>query len=118
MYSHAKVDLAMIPDGPEKNTFVMFAEKHNAVVDVVSINKQDLDQVTGFTPEEKAATYGLLSKVRFILGKAHGKRFTFTLASIQIYVVLNILKSFGMTTDQFKHVLDLFISLLDKLVLN
>jgi|GEM_PF-5062859 len=115
-YSHAKVDLSLIPDdSPEKNTFILFAEKHNAVVDISGEMKQDLDQISGATPEEKEGLYKTLALVRKLTHYIHGKRFNLTLLMVQGYVGLGILKQVGLTPEQGHRLFEFLIHFLEKL---
>ena len=91
-YSHAKVDLSLVPDGTLKETFIHFAEKHNALVDGANELKQDLDQISGTTPEEKEEVHTAMSFVRQAMHYVHGKRFSVTMAGLQTYLLLAILR--------------------------
>jgi hypothetical protein len=113
-YDHAKVDLSLVPDGALKNTFIHFAEQHNALVDGANEIKQDLDQLTGFTIEEKSATYGLIGKLRRIWRALHAKRFNVALLMFQSYLLLGILKAVGITPVQFRQAFDLALKLAEK----
>ena len=115
-YSSLKVDLSLIPEGPEKSTFIHFAERHNALVDSAGDLKQDIDQISGITPEEKADTHKAMGNLRKIMKVLHGHRFNFGFILMQLYAVLGITKMLGLTSDQVKHLADLLIRCLDKLV--
>jgi len=114
-YSHMRVDLSLIPEGELKNTFVHFAEQHNALVDGASEMKQDLDQISGDTPELKAEMHGVLAKVRGIIHYAHGKRFNAFLFSFQAYLALAIAKQLGVSPALITRLLEAVIKFLDKL---
>lgn len=113
-YDAMKVDLSRIPEGETKDMFVHFAEKHNALVDGTNELKQDIDQISGTTPEEKQATYTLMGKVRAVLHYIHGKRFTATLFTVFFYFLVSIFKQIGMNPDQVGRLIDVGIKLLEK----
>ncbi len=113
-YSDMKVDLSLVPDGILKETFIHFAEKHNALVDGANELKQDIDQISGITPEEKQATYTVMEKVREALAYLHGKRFNATLFTIFFYFALATMKLIGLNPDQVGHLLDVILKILEK----
>ena len=115
-YSHAKVDLALVPDCEFKETFIHFAERHNALVDGANEMKQDLDLISGQTTEEKEGLHKAMSYLRHIGHYIHGKRFSFnmTLIAFQAWLFLNILKQFGLTPEQFSRLMEAGIKILEK----
>ncbi len=117
-YSHAKVDLSRVPDGTLKETFIHFAEKHNALVDGANELKQDLDQISGVTPEEKEEMHTAMSVFRQVMHYLHGKRFSVTLAGLQTYLLLAIVRQFEGHSSAITHLLDAVISLFEKMVNN
>ena len=115
-YSQAKVDLSRVPDGLLKDTFIHFAEKHNALVDSTNEIKQDLDQISGTTAEEKKEMHHVLSIIRKVVHYLHGKRFNLTLISLQTYLFLSTLKLFGAKPEHFNRLFEMVIQLLQKAI--
>jgi superoxide dismutase len=118
-YNHAKVDLSLVPDGILKNTFIHFAEQHNALVDGANEMKQDLDQISGDTPEAKAEMHRLLAYVRQMAHYLHSRRFNLMLASAQAYLLCGILKQCGIRTQPFglliEQIINTVIQILQKI---
>jgi len=113
-YSHTKVDLSLIPEGKLKNTFILFAEQHNALVDGTNEMKQDLDLISGESKEDKAETHRLLRLIRKITQHLHSKRFNLTLLGIQGYLFCGILKLIGIEPRQISLLFDTLIKILQK----
>lgn len=113
-YSHAKVELSRVPEGLLKDTFIHFAEKHNALVDGANEMKQDLDQISGTTSAEKEELHNTMSWVRRAAHYVHGKRFSVTLASLQAYLLLAILRQLNVHPNAFSQLLKTVISLFER----
>jgi hypothetical protein len=113
-YSQAKVELSRVPEGTLKDTFIHFAEKHNALVEGANEMKQDLDQISGVTQAEKEETHTVMQLVRQATHYLHGKRFSVTLASLQAYLLLAILRQFDVHPNAFSQLLEAIISVLGK----
>ena len=112
-YSHAKVELDRLPQDI-KECIVHIAKQHNALVDGTNEIKQDLDMVTGNTPEGKAEMYQALAIVRKVVHGLHSKRFNITVATVQLYVSLQVLKQFGITPEQLGRFADICLKILEK----
>lgn len=110
-----KIDLARIPEGEMKDAFVHFAEKHDALVDAHIEVKQDIDQISGDTPEAKAEIHQAMGMLRKALAFIHGKRFNTALFTMQAYILLGILKQVGITPHQFSDLMDAAIGVLRKI---
>lgn len=113
-YEHTKVDLSLIPDGKLKNTFIHFAEQHNALVDGTHEMKLDLDLISGQSNEDKAETHRLLRLIRKIAHYLHSKRFNITLLGVQGYMLCGILKQIGLDPRQISQLFDTFLKILQK----
>jgi hypothetical protein len=111
-YSHAKVDLSRVPEGVLKNTFIHFAEQHNALVDGANEMKQDLDQISGDTPEAKAEMHRLLAYMRKLAHSLHSRRFSIMLASVQTYLFCEILRQWGFQAQPVSQLIEQLISTL------
>ena len=116
-YSKARLDLAKIPEGPMKELMTEFGEKHNAFVETAEQRhkeiKDDLDQITGKTQAEKAEMHSVFSKIRLVVNYLHGKRFNITLMGIQAYLLLGILRQFGVSTEQVSQLMDVVLKILN-----
>lgn len=115
-YDHTKVDLSRIPDGALKDTFIHFAEQHNALVEEVNELQLDFEQVAGSTPEEKAETSKILGAGRKAFGYLHSKRFWINLLTLQVGGLLFIAKNIGITMspEQSRHLIDALIQIVQK----
>jgi len=114
-YSHAKVDLSRVPDGRLKDCFIHFAEQHNALVNGANEMKQDLDQISGDTPEAKAEMHRVLGSFRQVAHYLHSRRFSVTLLSVQAYLLCNVLNQFGIQAKQVGQLFDQLLQILQKL---
>jgi len=93
-YSHFKVDLDKLPDDI-KPMVILIAEKHNALVAGASDIKQELDKITGQTPEEKAEMHTAFGKLKVLVHWVHAKKMDGTLALVAIYMLTSIGMSLG-----------------------
>lgn len=100
------VDVSKFPPD-ERPHIIDMAVKVNAI-------KEDVDGISGVTPEDKAATYAAMGRMRQLVQILHGQRVNAALLSFQAYIILAILKQFGVQPDQFNHLFDVVIKLLEK----
>lgn len=81
------VDISKFPPD-ERPHIILLAEKHNALA-------EDIDKISGDTPEQKAAMHHFFDLVRRGLNYIHTKRFNISLLTFQVGVVVFILDKLG-----------------------
>lgn len=86
----ARVDIESWP--PEKPHLIDLAKRHN-------MHSDDLDRISGETPDEKAAMhklFGILKKPAIYM---HGNRYNVFLFTLQVSVLTWFLKSLGVNVE-------------------
>lgn len=87
------VDIDKFPPD-ERPHIIELAMKHNAL-------SQDVDQISGATPEEKAEMWDLFKKARAVAHYLYQKRFNYTMGVAALYMGMGILKRLGINTEDF-----------------
>jgi hypothetical protein len=109
------VDLSTFP--PDEQEHILFmAKAHNALAVRVNSMGADLDGLSGDSLESKAEVHQAMGWVRRVLHLAHSKRFNMLYGSIQVWLVLQILKWFGVaiSPEQASRLIDAGIKVLEK----
>ena len=84
------VDLSKFPDD-EKPYLIELAIAHNALC-------EDVDKISGSTPEEKMEMHAVFGKLRTLLHRLHAKRFSISLLTLEVGFVMFILDRLGLNT--------------------
>jgi hypothetical protein len=84
------VDLSKFPDN-EKTHLLELAIAHNALC-------EDVDRISGATPEEKIEMHAVFAKLRLLIHQLHAKRFSISLFTLEIGFIMFILEKLGLNT--------------------
>jgi hypothetical protein len=109
------VDLSTFPPDEQEHVMAM-AKAHNLLAVKVEKMGADLDGISGSTPEAKQEVHQAMGWVRRVLHLLHSKRFNMLYGSIQVWLVLQILKWFGVaiSPEQASRLIDAGIKVLEK----
>jgi hypothetical protein len=100
------VDISKFPEG-ERPHIIAMAKSLNAI-------SEDVDHISGSTPEAKAEMHALFNKGLQVMNWLHSRRFNFTLGGFQVCLVVFTFKQLGLKPEQFARLMDALIKLLEK----
>jgi hypothetical protein len=84
------VDISRFPPD-ERPHIIDLAQKHNAL-------SEDVDKVSGTTPEEKKEMHMAYEKFRKLVRCLHAKRFSISLLTLELGFIMFILDKLGLNT--------------------
>lgn len=102
------VDLSKFPPN-EKAHIIDLATAFNAL-------REDVDLITGSTPEEKASMFKAFGHLRGVIHWLHGKRFNLTLFIVSLYFGTGFLEKIGLDPSQATRLFEVLIKALEKQV--
>lgn len=84
------VDISRFPPD-ERPHIIDLAQKHNAL-------SEDVDKVSGATPEEKREMHIAYEKIRRLVHQFHARRFSISLLTLELGFIMFILDRLGLNT--------------------
>lgn len=110
MYEHLKINWDKLPEA-DRDLILMVAKKYDALADGHIGLRDEFDRLAGKTPEEKNQSNTVMTWLRQVPARIHGRRFDLTLFAVQGFALVGILRWLGVTPAQFSRGAELILKI-------
>jgi hypothetical protein len=112
-YRHRLIDTEKLPPDA-REAVITVAEYFNAFVTDLGMLRGEMDQVIGFTLEEKKETLDFFMRLRRLLHRVYDHKMNITLVIIQVWLLMNIMKYLGVETEDVAKIMAQLLSMMGK----